>query len=373
MRRVLGLALLAALARGEDPPTPDAIQRAIDAGVRWLKSAQKDGGNWGPCFPDRAYDGGRASAAYSLGPTTFALFTLATCGVPKTDPVVQRGLQWFIQAEQGDVRYASYESSATILMLCALNRVAPRKLVRGETRRPPEGSGFSSPEWIRLDERVQHLIGEGSCYARGGFGYWRSEKYADVSATQFAILALRAASFAGYPVEKVRPDVWSGTAAFLIQLQASSGGFPYHAPYPPSPGMTAAALASLLVCREQMALLKQKEPAGLEGAIEKGFAYLDANFDVASNPSPHVEGAEGQSYYHYCYLYAIERTGMISGRRELGGKGWYARGAAFLVREQGNMGRWSDDTCMRPEDVLGTCFALLFLKKATIPAVTPSR
>ena len=35
-------------------------------------------------------------------------------------------------------------------------------------------------------------------------------------------------------------------------------------------------------------------------------------------------------------------------------------------------GGWTDRSCMDPEDTLGTCFALLFLKKATLPAVTLS-
>ena len=371
VRRVLLLAFLAAGSRGEDAaPTPEAIQRAIDAGVVWLKSAQKEDGSFGPCFTDRTYDGRPATTGYPLGPTAFALFTLAVCGVPKEDATVQRGLKWFIEAEHGNDRYSSYESSAVILMLCALNRVeAPKKLLRtGELRTRPEGSRFTGPEWMRLDERVQHLIGGKSCYVRGGFGYWDSERdYADVSATQFAILALRAASFAGYPVETVRPDLWSRTADFLRGLQDSSGGFPYHAPFKPSRGMTAAALSTLMICREQIVLLGGKEPASLAATIEKGFKYLDENFDVETNPSSH---AEDQGAYHYCHLYAIERVGMVSGRREFGGKGWYARGAAFLLKEQDGKGRWMDTTCMNPQDVLGTCFALLFLKKATIPAVT---
>ncbi len=371
MRRALLLAVLAIGARGEDAaPTPDAIQGAIDAGVAWLKSAQREDGSFGPCVSDKSYDGGLGGPAYRLGPTAFSLFTLAVCGVPKDDAVVQRGLKWFIEAEHGNDRYTSYESSAAILMLCALNRVeAPKKLARtAELRRPPEGSRFSGPEWMRLDERVQHLIGEDSCYVRGGFGYWDSKPdYADVSATQFAILALRAASFAGYPVEAVRPDLWGGTADFLRGLQDSSGGFPYHAPFKPSRGMTAAALSTLIICREQMMLLGGKEPPTLAATIEKGLKYLDANFDVETNPSPHFEGHD---HYHYCHLYAVERAGMLSGRREFGGKGWYARGAAFLLKGQDEKGRWIDTTCMGPQDVLGTCFALLFLKKATIPAIT---
>jgi len=38
-------------------------------------------------------------------------------------------------------------------------------------------------------------------------------------------------------------------------------------------------------------------------------------------------------------------------------------------RQDGD-GKWSDATGYPPTDVLGTCFALLFLKRATPPVVT---
>jgi len=371
MRRVLWLAVLVAVARGEDePPKPEAINRAIDAGVAWLKSAQREDGSFGPCVAG-AYYGSEfgGGPCYHLGPTAFSIFTLAVCGVPRDDPVIERGLAWLRKRPGSEYDYASYESAALILMLTALNGVdAPKKLARsGSPLRPPKGSRFRAEDWRWMAERIEHLLG--SLDSSGGFGYglmWR-ERYADVSATQFAALALRAAAFAGYPVE---PEVWRSIVDYHVRLQDRTGGFPYHAPYKPSRGMTAAALSSLIICREQMALLREKEPPALAAAIERGFKYLDANFDVDANPSPHFEKRD---HYHYCHLYAIERTGMLSGRRELGGKGWYARGAAFLLRQQLSKGQWTDATCMPPEDVLGTCFALLFLKKATIPAVTPSR
>lgn len=369
MRRVLWLSVLAALVRGEEPaPTPDAINRAIDAGVAWLRSAQREDGSYGPCMASStAYDGSMASpVCYRLGPTAFSLYTLSVCGVPRDDPAIQRGLTWLRKTATRDYEYASYESAALVLMLTALNGVdAPKgKLVRSSGhRRPPKGSRFAAEEWRWMDGRIEHLRGCGG--SAGGFGYWpQEEDYADVSATQFAALALRSASFAGYPVPA---DVWLRIVDFHGKLQDPSGGFPYHARNKPSRGMTAAALSTLFICKEQLALEGVKEPPSLAPSIEKALGYMDAHFDVESNPSPHFEGRD---HYHYCHLYAIERAGILSGRRELGGKGWYPRGAAFLLREQDRKGRWTDGTCMGPEDVLGTCFALLFLKKATIPAVT---
>ena len=118
-----------------------------------------------------------------------------------------------------------------------------------------------------------------------------------------------------------------------------------------------------------MALLRKERPAWLDETIKKAFAHLGKHFDPSENRSPKWEHG---GWYHYCHLYAVERAGMLSGRRELGGKDWYIRGAKWLLQEQKEDGRWVDRTCMRPEDTLGTCFALLFLKRATPPALTPS-
>lgn len=165
----------------------------------------------------------------------------------------------------------------------------------------------------------------------------------------------------------MRKETWTGIAEGHIVLQDPSGGFAYHAAHKPSRGMTAASLSTLLICREQIALLREKEPPLLAATIERGFKYLDLNFDVRTNPSPHLEG---QDSYHHCYLSALENAGSLSGRAQIGGVDWYARGSAFLVRAQDSKGRWDDETGPDPQDVLGTCFALLFLKKATIAAVT---
>ena len=80
-----------------------------------------------------------------------------------------------------------------------------------------------------MNKHVMHVI---SCSGRnGGYGYWApvAVSYADVSATQFAVLALREASRAGYPLGKLGDSTWKSTAEYLQRLQDSDGRFPYHA------------------------------------------------------------------------------------------------------------------------------------------------
>jgi len=369
-------------ADGDYPaPTAENINRAIDKGVAWLKKAQKEDGSWGPCVASGHYgqpDFKGDSVCYAGGPTSFAIFTLAKCGVPERDPVIKKGLKWLHKNCRPDsFRGATYESASFILMLTAL--YAPHE-VRHPTSNPakaPAGTKFKDDDWEWLHERVSHLcVGwkpksggaeHAACQNRnGGWRYWDSSGDQDASATQFVLLALREAVRAGYPLNEVAPDVWKGAAEAVRGFQVDNGAFRYQGDYPWSAGMTAASVASLLICKEQMMLAKKPVPEWLDGSVTNGIKCLGEIFDVEKNRGDenvkdHPPG------YHYYHLYGLERAGVLSGKKEFGGKAWYPRGAAFLLGHQHEDGAWEDETCMRPKDVLGTCFALLFLKRATPP------
>jgi hypothetical protein len=52
----------------------------------------------------------------------------------------------------------------------------------------------------------------------------------------------------------------------------------------------------------------------------------------------------------------------------VGGKDWYFEGATQLIARQRKNGSWNEGGRL---DIVETCFALLFLKRATAP-ITPS-
>jgi hypothetical protein len=67
---------------------------------------------------------------------------------------------------------------------------------------------------------------------------------------------------------------------------------------------------------------------------------------------------------NYYYLYALERAGMLYGTEKIGDHDWYWEGARAIVPAQKPDGSWGE----RPkpeENTWDTCFAILFLKKAT--------
>jgi hypothetical protein len=64
------------------------------------------------------------------------------------------------------------------------------------------------------------------------------------------------------------------------------------------------------------------------------------------------------------YLYALERAGMLYDTPKFGDHDWYMEGAKVLVNSQNADGSWGKND--KPEkDTWDTCFAILFLKKAT--------
>ena len=395
MRCSSGLALgQAAAADGEagaakKPAAPSfatQVNGAIDKGVAWLKKSQQKDGSWGPCVAstDISYNGSRVKdrRCHPTGPTSFALFTLAKCGVPRRDPVMKRGVAWIrkqvkrvftTQVTADGLNYDCYESSSIILMLTAMYDAGKEMRAARSPTSKPRGSPFSKSAWRLMHDCVEHLVGGeqsgGGQTPGGGWAYWLRSKSsdADASSTQFALLALRAAVRAGYPLERQRAGVWGRALDFLLRLQKGDGAFPYKAGEPWTAGMTAAGAASLLICREQLKRLGE-EREGLDGAIDRGLANLGKHYDPAKNVGEKARGG-----YHFCYLYAVERVGALAKRHLLGKQDWYRTGATQLLAWQAPGGQWRDRTCMAPEEVLGTCFALLFLKRATAAAVVTGK
>jgi len=64
------------------------------------------------------------------------------------------------------------------------------------------------------------------------------------------------------------------------------------------------------------------------------------------------------------YMYALERAGMLYDTAKFGDKDWYWDGAKHLVRSQNADGSWGKHD-KAPNITWDTCFAILFLKKAT--------
>lgn len=396
MRFPAPLPLLVLLGAAAAEPSLDArVQEGVERGKRFLLSTFDPKEGWGAARGTGVYGGVGVAYPYAAGPSALCAFALLKAGVPPEDPTMRRVMSFLrVNHRSPGVTY----EIATLLLAVAEASGARRSpdfrapALRGsrtkERSKPPAGSPIPRERWTWMCELAQRLL-----HFQAGSGGWRyypndfhSGGSADVSSTQFALLALSTASRCGYDVPA---DVFRRAREFLVAQQQPDGprtpraihwegagsdaidrarGFPYIAKsrvleyQRVSGGMTAAGLASLLLVREELAHEGRDER--LEQAILDAFAWLGRYFTVEVNPGyqPFLMGS-----YHYCHLYALERAGDLMGRELIAGRAWFAEGAKRLLRAQREDGAFPDETCMHPQDVLGTAFALLFLTRASKP------
>lgn len=196
----------------------------------------------------------------------------------------------------------------------------------------------------------------------GAWGYSRGASW-DHSNSQFALLGLRAAADRGVEVPervwRLAKEHWTGA---LAREDAYAGGWGYRSGGPASTGsMTCAGVCSLLICHRY---LNPPPPGdGRKGhdhsrvpGVGAGLGWLDGRFRTARNP-------QGSDTWFYYYLYSIERTGVLAGVQDFGGRDWYREGALQILRRLEPGGGWGRSG--EGADLADTCFALLFLRRAT--------
>lgn len=134
-------------------------------------------------------------------------------------------------------------------------------------------------------------------------------------------------------------------------------GWGYSSGEDPSGSMTAGAVGSLVIYDYIQGKDWKKDPD-----IADGMSWLASRFTVRENPG---RGAE----WHFYYLYALERVGMLYGTDLIGGHAWYAAGATWLLDSQNPDGSWGKNGSEEEDTTWNTCFALLFLRRSTRPLV----
>ncbi len=302
----------------------------------------------------------------------------------------------------------------------AMVRVVGRWLL--QTRVKDGLFGYPSPA-LKIPVKMRRLLPRGAPH--------KAAARSDMSNTQYALLGLWACARCG--VEIPVKDLAS-IADALLASQAKSGpavkrtfdpapgddrsghrysvtdrarGFAYSRPTGPNiatymtGSMTSGGLSSLLIAK---AILREQEELSerLERRLDRGIwdaiAWLSKHFAVDRNPgvmdlaSLPVEQAKllGQGVapqtmtgmWHYYYLYGLERAFVIAGKRYAGKHDWYLEGARWLLDRQAGDGRWPKPPkkvkkgaavpfARATWPVVETCFALLFLERATLRPRSP--
>ena len=370
------------------------VNAAIDQGVAWLKPMQRGDGAWKTMY-DRAYP---------LGPTALATLTLLKCGVKPTDPVVTKAFAYL----QAQPLAKTYEVGLLLMAIAAKYEPQHATFEADEPDRygnaKPKGpcaTGITKEDLAWMKRGVDFLVEQ-----QNAEGVWRyPEMGLDLSNTQYALLGLQAANRCG---ALVPAKVWLAALEFLVKNQESFGkpvmyrgnevrgryrfqwqepalvrGFRYipGSKEQPTGSMTTAGLSGLIICQTELWSSRRFTPdlrLSTRRGIRDAMAWLQEHYDVRSNPvepDPKDPGpdarpapfAKGSRWYLY-YMYGLERAGILGRFRFLGEHDWYLDGAEALLAEQSPQGGWGP--------MVDSCFALLFLKRATsrhaLPVITPS-
>jgi len=341
---VLGLALVLCghpwPAQAEDgEPLTVQVNRAIDLAAERLFADQSADGSWGA--DDKVHPTGR---------TALSLLALLHAGLPASDERVARGIDYLMKElrrrrstqEGGAAAYRStYETGVTLMLLYALGK---------------------NPTYVNEMQPLVDFLAREFDEGERLWGY--PEGARDLSNSQYALLGLRAAA-----LREVRPkqfrQVWAGALEGILRCHRKDGGFAYKPDQFSTASMTVAGLAMIKLCELE---LKGFGAAGKDlrearAAVLSGQAWLEQSFTVKYN----VHGRSLSALHYLYYLYGLERYASFYALDEIAGRDWYREGAEHLIRIQENNGAWG-----RTEE---TCFALLFLKKAslTMPSVREGR
>ncbi len=402
MMRFLRIATLAGIAFAIVTPSlravdREAIERAIERGVKALRGLQAEDGTW----PHQ-----------QIGATALAGLTLLECGVKSDDKAVVRAADT-VRAVSVNLTH-NYSICLSILFLDRLGDPEDIPLIESLTVRLLAGQtstggwGYLCPplgdaEVRRLQTKLaarRELIGRRDP-PNPGFVH-RGEKdlspeirqqlallkrsgtpavsaFCDNSNTQFATLALWVGRRYGLPVDNALKRV---SARFRLS-QNGDGGWGYFDPSMRRGGMmtrstasmTCAGLLRLAIADGKAAetLREHKPDAKPAGDISKSARVKRGLFALSSTvgraAADNAKGAAraaaipqigGRSYY---FLWSLERVAVALDLKTIGKKDWYAWGAEILVSNQPVDGLWRGSYAESGAD---TCFALLFLKRANL-------
>jgi len=303
------------------PITAARIRSSIDDAVLFLRK------NINP-------DGSVCGDHYQGGVTAMAVLAiLAAGGDPKADDQLAKSLDWLAKQEPNNTYVRGLRANVW--------EYALRKMPYDTELR----------KWLKADhDWLLKALGD-----REGWRYNMESNNWDNSCTQYGVLGLWAAARAGFePGDKF----WLTMSKHFRSCQSDDGGWGYTGRGGSSPNMATAGLASLFLVYDMYyarnvyranspAPADAKDAEAVLKSIERGMEWLGK-----------CQGAKTGSYY----LYGIERTGVASGRKTIGGEDWFASGVKAVLASQARNGSIQGGYDFHSGGVVGsTALSTLFM------------
>lgn len=282
--------------------------------------------------------------------------TLLECGVPADDPSVREIAAW-VRSRERDLSQ-TYELALAILFLDRLGNSSDRALIRTFGQRLISGQ-FECGAWS------YSCLGNNRRRANPNLPVIVPARpppivyHGDNSNTQFAILGLWVAQRYGVPAR----SALLAAERYFRTTQADDGSWSYSPNNRTSrDSMTCVGLLGMAmrygVIAGQGRDIRPDHPIMVQdGAVTRGLRYLAQSLDKIVVPRNWIIGAEARDPLYF--LWSLERMAVIYDLKKIGECEWYPWAAEMLVKSQGSDGRWAG-----AGDPVGTCFALLVLKRS---------
>jgi len=380
------------------------ISAAIEKGAKWLEKEQSTDGTW-PGFQPGSRD------KQDLGLQALCILTLAKCGRDAVDPSVAKGLSALRGMYDGQGApplnfkasdsLTTYSVATMLMMYEALYHPQPGPKAPGDRYAKPKGA-----KDCKMPRDVEAIVRDLVAWlvSHRAERVWRYPWEApdgkeDLSNTQYALLGLAAAARCGI---ETGAEVYERALAYVLDHQQKTGpevvrwipnesyepgteserygpflggpkdkarGWTYIPDAPVTGSMTTAGIAALAICKDRLKALDRldKETAkSINASMIDGLAWIAKEFKVDRNPG---------GGWHYYYLYGLERAGAMTGLTYFGKRDWYREGADYLVYHQSPDGWWPEPAeaanAKWQYKTTQTCFALLFLSRASVPPSEP--
>jgi len=296
------------------------VRSSVERAVAYLQNLQQEDGRI-PSAPTHHQEGS--------GTVMGALAMLAAGADPESDVHVRRALEWLSRHDLDSTYYRAVRANVWEYAL----------------RRSPENATYHAA----LKRDFEWLMG--ALGKKEGWRYRFSSSDWDNSVTQYGVLGVWAARRAGMDPGT---EFWNRMSKHFLNVQNPDGGWGYRTGGS-SANMATAGLATMFLVFDHLhAKQYYQQTKGnpfAEGAaaeclesIARGMTWLN--------------GTRGNGRDGY-YLYGIERTGVASGRKTIGGTDWFLDGVQTVLAMQQADGSIPLQGHGGP--VVNTAFATLFM------------
>ncbi len=378
-----------AAAQGNKPPPQGDVDRAVEAGARYLLASwERDPGQ-------HSYKGDALvfyallAAGKGADARTGKLFKrILDTPLDGTDfPVYDVGLRAMALAHADPVRFQTEIARCAWWLVNAQtdngqwdydgpnHEGVPKKFDPGKGSGPvPTGAKGKNPaprDALKVERREKWVAANPR----------RGTILRNSSTTQYALLGLFAARTAYVTIPE---ETWRKVEDLLLRTQdGKEGGWTYIDPkddkndwHPVDPPSHLDQTLMVLSCLSILQRVREKPDPRIDKSADRALGYLTQRSDwlgehLKTMPKDDEPGLT--LIYHFYDLYSIERVGILWDREKLGGMAWYALGAKQLLKYQQRDGAWGQDYKTGASDKLvNTSFAILFLKRTVAGMPTPT-